>query len=300
MRVFVTGATGWVGSALTRDLIEAGHRVVGLVRSEDKTRALLAMGAEPLFGSLGDIDILKTGARGADGVIHTAFGVGLGQPAAFAASAQEDRQAIEAFGEVFQGSDRPILVTGGIGVMPHGRAFTEETPPPPAPPAFPRESEQTALALADRGLRATTVRLPRSVHGAGETHGFIPRLMALARRTGVAGYIGDGQNLWPSVHRLDAARVYRLALERGAEGGPFHAVAEAGIPFRQIAEAIARRLDVPLKSIPADNAAEHFGPMATPVGGNGPVSSDRTRALLGWEPRELGLIEDIGHAESYG
>lgn len=299
MRVFVTGATGWVGSALTRELIEAGHHVVGLVRSEERARALAASGGEPLMGSLSDIDVLKAGARAADGVIHTAFGVGLGQPAAFAASAKEDCQAIEAFGEVFQGSDRPILVTGGIGVLPRGQRFTEETPPSPVPPAFPRESEQTAMALAGRGLRATTVRLPRSVHGAGETHGFIPRLMALARQKGVAGYIGDGQNLWPSVHRLDAARVYRLALERGAEGGPFHAVGEEGVPFMQIAEAIGRRLDLPVESISPDGAAEHFGPMATPVGGNGPVSSDRTRALLGWEPRELGLIEDISHSENY-
>ncbi|MDR3537082.1 MAG: SDR family oxidoreductase [Acetobacteraceae bacterium] len=299
MRVFVTGATGWVGSALTRELIDAGHQVVGLVRSEDKARALAALGGEPLMGSLSDIDVLKAGARAADGVIHTAFGVGLGQPAVFAASAKEDRQAIEAFGEVFQGSDRPILVTGGIGVLPRGQWFTEETPPPPPPPEFPRESEQTALALANRGLHANTVRLPRAVHGAGETHGFIPRLMALARQKGVSGYIGDGQNLWPSVHRLDAARVYRLALERGAEVGPFHAVGEDGIAFLQIAAAIGRRLDLPLKSISPDGAAEHFGPMAIPVGGNGPVSTDRTRALLGWQPREPGLIEDISHPENY-
>ncbi len=293
MRVFITGASGWVGSAVVRELIAAGHRVVGLVRSEDKARSLVASGGESLLGSLRDIDILKTGAGKADGVIHTAFGVGLAQPAVFAESAKEDRQAIETFGDVFKGSDRPILVTGGIGVLPRGQRFSEETPPPPVRPAFPRESEQAALALADRGLRAATVRLPRSVHGAGESHGFVPRLMALARQKGASGYIGDGENLWPSVHRLDAARVYRLALERGVEGGPFHAVAEEGIPFKRIAEAIGRRLELPVKSISTDDAAEHFGILAMPVGGNGPAFNLQTRQHLGWAPQELDLVADI-------
>jgi nucleoside-diphosphate-sugar epimerase len=293
MRVFITGATGWIGSAITRELIHAGHQVLGLVRSQDKARALVAMGGEPLLGSLADVDILETGAGKADGVIHTAFGVGLGQPAVFAKSAQEDAQAIETFGEVFRGSDRPILVTGGIGVLPPGQIFSEETPPLPLYPAFPRASEQAAIALLDRGLRAITVRLPRSVHGAGETHGFVPRLMALARNKGVSAYVGAGQNLWPSVHRLDAARVYHLALERGASGGPVHAVAEEGIPFKQIAEAVGRRLNLPVKSIAPENAPDHFGPMAMPVGGNGPASNARTRERLGWTPRELGLIADI-------
>ncbi len=293
MRVFITGATGWIGSAITRELVQAGHQVLGLVRSEGKARALAVLGGEPLLGSLADIDILKTGADRADGVIHAAFGVGLGQPAVFAESAREDRQAIEAFGAVFQGSDRPMIITGGIGILPRGQGFTEETPAPPINSAFPRVSEQTAVALADRGLRATTVRLPRSVHGAGETHGFIPRLMMLARNKGVSGYVGDGQNLWPSVHKLDAARVYHRALERGARGGPFHAVAEEGVPFKQIAEAIGRRLNLPVKSIAPDQAADHFGAMAMPVSGNGPASNARTRERLGWAPRELDLIADI-------
>jgi nucleoside-diphosphate-sugar epimerase len=293
MHVFVTGATGWVGSVVTKELVEAGHQVVGLVRSEDKVRSLAASGGEPLLGSLGDVDILKAGADAADAVIHTAFRRGLGQPAAFAEAAREDRQAIEIFGNVFEGSDRPIIVTGGIGVLPRGQVFTEETSPTPINPAFPRASEQAASALADRGLRAITVRLPRSVHGAGETHGFVPQLMALARQKGVCGYIGDGQNLWPSIHRLDAARVYRLALEGGGIGGPFHAVAEEGITFRLIAEAIGRRLNLPAKSIAPDEAAEHFGALAMPVGGNGPVSNLRTKERLDWKPRELGLIADI-------
>jgi nucleoside-diphosphate-sugar epimerase len=293
MRIFITGATGWIGSAITKELIAAGHHVVGLVRSEDKARSLLALGGEPLLGSLKDIDILKTGADKTDAVIHTAFGAGLGQPSVFAESAREDRQAIETFGDVFQGSDRPILVAGGIGVLPRGQEFTEDTPPPPIHPAFPRESQQAALALVERGLRAITVRLPRSVHGAGETHGFIPQLMALARKTGISGYIGDGQNLWPSVHRLDAARVYCLALERCAKGEVLHAVAEEGIPFKLIAEAISRRLDLPVKSILPDEAAGHFGMLAIPIGGNGPASNLQTRHRLGWEPQELDLITDI-------
>lgn len=298
MRVLITGATGWVGSMVTRELVAAGHEVVGLVRSEDQARTLAASGGEPLSASLADIDILKAGADAADAVIHTAFGRGLGQPAVFAASARQDRLAIEAFGEVFQGSDRPMLVTDGIATLPRGQEFTEGTPPPTVHPAFPRESERTAITLANRGVRATTVRLPRSVHGAGETHGFVPRLMALARQKGVSAYIGDGENRWPSVHRLDAARVYRLALERGGDG-PFHAVAEEGIPFRRIAEAIGLRLDLPTRSLAPDEAVGHFGALAIPVGGHGPASSERTRAVLGWEPRELGLIEDIGHSLNY-
>ena len=293
MHVFITGATGWVGSAIVKELIEAGHQVTGLVRSPDKAISLVALGGEPLLGSLSDIDLLKTGAGRADAVIHTAFGTSFGQPAVFAESARQDRQAIETFGDVFQGSDRPIVVTAGIGVLPQGQSFTEATPPAPFNPAFPRESEGVTLALIERGLRATTVRLPRSVHGAGETHGFIPQLMALARKKGLSGYIGDGQNLWPSVHRLDAARTYRLAIERGAEGGPFHAVADQGIPFKQIAEAIGRRLDLPVTPILPDDVAQHFGMFAMFVGGNGPASNLQTRERLKWEPQQLGLIADI-------
>ncbi len=293
MRVFITGASGWVGTAVTRELLEAGHTVVGLVRTEDKARALVALGGAALSGSLADLEVLAAGAAGADGVIHLAFGAGLGDPAAFARSAQEDRQAIETFGAVYAGSARPIVVTAGIGVLPPGERFTEAMPSRPPHPSFPRISEPVTLEVAARGVAATTVRLPRSVHGAGETHGFVPRLMALARRTGRSAYVGDGGNVWPSVHRLDAARLFRLALEAGARGGPFHAVADEGVPFRRIAEAIGQRLALPVASIPPDQAAAHFGPMAMPVMGNGPASSAQTQARLGWVPREPGLIEDI-------
>jgi len=290
MRVFITGATGWVGSAITKQLIGAGHQVVGLVRSEAKARALVAAGAEPLMGSLSELNVLKAGAAKADAVIHTAFGLDLSQ---ISELAKEDREAIETFGEVFRGSDRPIVATGGFGLLPPGQSFSEDTPVGPINPAFPRASEQTIVSLAEGGLRATVVRLPRSVHGAGETHGFVPQLITLARQKGVSAYIGDGQNLWPSVHRFDAARVFCLAFEHGAIGGPFHAVADQGVPFKLIAEGIGQGLGLPTISMPPDDAAAHFGFAAMFVGGNGPASNAKTKQRLGWAPKELGLIADI-------
>jgi nucleoside-diphosphate-sugar epimerase len=290
MRVFMTGASGWVGSAVAKDLIEAGHQVVGLVRSEVKAAILRATGVEPLVGSLTDVDVLKKGAETADGVIHTAYGH---DRTKMAEAAQEDAAAIETFGSVFAGTKRPIVVTGALGLLPPGQTFTEETPPGPFNPAFPRVSEQTAAALAERGIRATTVRLPRVVHGAGETHGFIPQLIALARQKSVSAYVGAGENLLPAVHLFDAARVFRLALENGSEGGPFHAVAEDGVPFREIAGAIGRHLGIPAISISSDDATAHFGFAARPVSGGGAASNALTKSRLEWEPRELGLIADI-------
>ena len=297
MRVFVTGANGWVGSALVPELVAAGHQVVGLVRSEQKAQALRAVGAEPLLGSLGDLETLKRGASDADGVIHLAFGLDFSK---IVEMAREEAQAIEVFGEIYAGSDRPVIITSGFGLLPAGETFTEDLLVAPTIPGFPRAPEQTAFAIAQKGVRAAWVRLPRSVHGVGERHGFVPMVAGLAREKGVSVYVGDGQNLWPSVHRLDAARVFRLALEQGAPGGPFHAVADEGVPFRQIAEAIGEQLGVPTKSIPTEEAAGHFGPLAMWVAGNGPASSARTRARLGWEPREIGLIQDIDRPEYYG
>ncbi len=290
MRVFLTGANGWVGSVIARDLLDAGHAVVGLVRSKEKGEALAAAGVTPLLGSLADLDVLRRGAGDADGVIHTAFGLDMSK---IVELAEEDRQAIETLGEVFAGSDRPIVVTNGVGLLPVGEMFTEDSPSPPINPAWPRASEQTTFALAERGLRASVVRLPRSVHGSGERHGFVPQLATLAREKGVSAYVGDGQNLWPSVHRLDAARVFRLALERGARDEAFHAIAEEGVPFRLIAEAISRQVGVPTKSLTPEEAEDHFGGFAMWVAGNGPASSERTREILGWEPREMGIISDI-------
>lgn len=289
MKVFLTGANGWIGSVVARDLIDAGHSVVGMVRSKDKGEALSAAGVTPIVGSLSDLDVIRSAVSEAEGVIHTAFGLDLLK---IVELAEEDRQAIEAYGEVFAGSDRPIIITGGIGVDPSGETF-KESARPPIIPDFPRASEQTAFLLAERGLHASVVRNPRSVHGKGETHGFVPMLAAVAREKGFSAYVGDGANLWPSVHRRDAARVYRLALERGGRNEAFHAVAEEGVPFRLIAEAIGRQLALPTKSLTPEEAEAHFGPLAVWVGGNGPASNEWTRKTLGWAPQEVGIIADI-------
>ncbi len=296
MRVFLTGANGWVGTAIARDLLDAGHAVTGLARSKEKGEALAAAGITPLLGTLRDLDVIRVGAGDADGIVHTAFGLDLSN---IAELCEEDRGAIETFGAVFAGSDRPIVVTSGVGLFPRGETFREDARPSVVP-AFPRASEQTTFALAERGLRASVVRLPRSVHGVGERHGFVPMLAAVARDKGASAYVGDGQNLWPSVHRLDAARVFRLALERGARNEAFHAIAEEGVPFRLIAEAIGRQLGVPAKSLTPEDAEAHFGGLAVWVAGNGPASSERTRATLGWAPREVGLISDIDRPEYHG
>ena len=296
MRVFLTGANGWIGSIIARDLVAAGHAVVGLVRSKEKGEALAAAGVTPLLGDLGDLDAIRKGAREADGLVHTAFGVDFSR---IKEMAQEEVRAIETFGEVFAGSDRPIIVTGGVGLLPSGRIFTEDERPPIIP-EFPRASEQTAFALAGRGLRTMVVRNPRSVHGPGETHGFVPMLAAVAREKGVSAWVGDGANLWPSVHRLDAARVYTLALERGVGGEAYHAIAEEGTPYRLIAEAIGRQLGVPARSLSPQEAQAHFGPLAMWVAGNGPASSAATREALGWAPREVGIIADIERPDYSG
>jgi nucleoside-diphosphate-sugar epimerase len=289
MRIFLTGANGWIGSAIARDLIAAGHQVTGLVRSAEKGETFAAIGGQPLVGSLGDVDALRTAAGESDGVIHTAFGLDLSKMAELA---REDADAIAAFGDAFAGSDRPIIATGGVLLTPPGEVF-DESARPPVDPDFPRASEQSAFALADRGLRAMVIRNPRSVHGQGETHGFVPMLAAIARDKGVSAWVGEGNNLWPAVHRLDCARAYTLALTKGVGGKAYHAIAEQGVPYRAIAEAIGRQLGLPARSISQDEAEAHFGGIAMFVAGNGPAAAARTRAQLGWEPREPGIVTDI-------
>jgi nucleoside-diphosphate-sugar epimerase len=291
MRVFVTGATGWVGSAVVKDLIAAGHQVLGLCRSADKSIALAADGAEVIIGSLQDLDSLKRGAARADGVIHTAFNHDFTK---IVENSADEQRAIAAIGTVLAGSDRPLIVTSGMALLSPGKVATEQTPPHPVLDSFPRNPEGAIAELAGRGVRATAVRLAPSVHGHGD-HGFVPRLIAFAREKGISAYVSDGQNRWPAVHRLDAARLYRLALERGAKDGPFHAVADQGVPFREIAEVIGRRLNIPVVSQSPEQAAAHFGWFARFVGVDCPASSERTRSLLGWKPEQPGLIADLDH-----
>jgi nucleoside-diphosphate-sugar epimerase len=290
MHVFITGATGWVGSAVVQDLIAAGHRVLALARSGKGAEALAAAGAEVHRGSLADLDSLKRGAAQADAVIHAAFNHDFSK---FAQNCAEDERAIQTIGAALAGSERPLLVTSGVALLAPGRTATEEDVQADSP-AFPRKSESATAALVERGVHASTVRLAPSVHGHGD-HGFVPRLIGIAREKGVSAYIGDGLNRWPAVHRLDAARIYRLALERGTRGNHFHAVAEEGVPFKQIAEVIGRRLNIPVVSKTPKEAAEHFGWFAMFAGIDAPTSSARTRAQLDWKPVETTLIADIDH-----
>ena len=294
MRVFVTGATGFIGSAVVPELIGAGHQVLGLARSDANAEALKAAGADVHRGALDDLDSLKRGAAGSDGVIHLAFIHDfINGFSAYAAAVETDRRAVEALAGVLEGSGKPFVVTSGTALLAFsapGRTGTEEDV---AAQGSPRsESEATVLAAAGRGVRASVVRLPPTVHGAGD-HGFVPMMIDIARRKGIAAYIGDGANRWPAVHRLDAARLYRLALEKAIPGARLHGVAEEGVPMRSIAETIGAWLGLPVRSLSQDEAQAHFDWMALFVAIDNPSSSALTRSALGWSPKEMGLLTDI-------
>lgn len=289
MRVFVTGASGFVGSAVVRELIDSGHQVTGLARSDSSAAKLAAAGAQVHRGSLGDLDSLRAGAAAADGVAHLAF---VHDFENYVEAVNIDRTAIEAIGEVLAGTERPFVVTSGLAGFGLGRPLTEEDA---AAPESPRVSEQ-ALVLADRGVRVSAVRLAPSVHGEGD-HGFVPRLIEIARTKGISAYPGDGSNRWPAVHRRDAAQLFRLALENAPAGARLHGVAEGGIPVRDIAEVIGRHLGLPVESVPVEQAYDHFGWLGGFFALDLPASSALTQERLDWHPVHPGLIVDLekGH-----
>jgi nucleoside-diphosphate-sugar epimerase len=288
MRVFVTGATGFIGSALVPELIGAGHQVLGLTRSDEGTKSLGVAGAQVHRGELTNLESLRSGAASADAVIHTAF---IHDFSKFKENCEIDRRAIEAMGGVLAGSDRPLIVTSGLALLAKGRAATEDDPPLPVSDSFPRASEEAATALEKRGVRTMVVRLPQ-VHDTVK-QGLVSYAIQLARQKGISAYIGEGQNRWAAAHRFDAAHLYRLALENGTSGARFHAVAEEGVRGREIAEAIGRGLKIPVVSLRPEEAAGHFGWLAMFAGLDITGSSAQTREKLGWNPTGPGLITDL-------
>ena len=304
MRFFITGASGWIGSAVVPELLGAGHQVVGLARSDASAAALLAAGAEVRRGTIDDLDVLRSAAADSDGVIHLAFKHEIAFSGGFEAAAEADLLAIEAFGEALAGSDRPFTIASGVIGLSPGRLATEADglAADPAVTSLPSGPEQrrrnalTTLALASRGVRSSVLRFAPTVHGDGD-HGFMATLVAIAREKGVSGYVGDGANRWPAVHRSDAAQLVRLAVEQSPAGSTLHAVAEEGVPIREVAEAIGRQLGLPVVSVPAAEAAAHFSWLGAFIGADSPVSSALTRELTGWKPTGPGLVEDLeqGH-----
>jgi nucleoside-diphosphate-sugar epimerase len=298
MHVFVTGATGHIGSAVVAELLEAGHQVTGLARSDKSAAALTAKGATVHRGDLADLDGLRAAAAAADGVIHLAYRHDFDND--FVGAAETDLRVVTAMGEVLAGSDRPLVNTSGtllLAGVAQGRTATEND----AAEGGPRiDSENAVIALADRGVRSSVIRLSPLVHSTLDHHGFAHRLIDIAREKGVSAYIGDGTNRWPGVHTLDAARLYRLAVEAAPAGTRLHGVADEGVPFREIAAVIGRHLDLPVVSISAEQAYEHFGFLSVFGSLDNPTSSALTQKLLDWHPDAPGLIEDLDEGHYFG
>ena len=295
MRVFVTGATGFIGSAIVRELVDAGHRVLGLARSDASAKSLAAVGAGVHRGSLDDLESLRSGAAAADGVIHTAY---IHDFSKYKENCEIDRRVIEALGSALAGSDRSLIFTSVTALVEKGRVATEDMPVSNVS-ALPRaSSEEVAGLAAMREVRVSVIRLPPSVHGDGD-HGLVPFLINVAREKRVSACIGDGLNRWPAVHKLDAARLFRLALEKNAARAYYHGVADEGVTFRHLAEVIGRRLNIPVVTKSLDEASNHFGWFAPFAALDNPTSSERTRALLGWKPKEPGLISDLEHGRYF-
>ncbi|OYN77702.1 SDR family oxidoreductase [Mycolicibacterium sphagni] len=286
MKLFVTGASGWVGSAVVPELVAAGHQVVGLARSDASAQKLTEAGADVHRGDLADLDSLRSGAAQSDGVIHLAFHHDFEN---FVEAGELDRQAIAALGETLAGSGRPLVVTSGTAGHAPGQVLTEDQP---ANPHSPRGSEQAALAFADRDVRVSIVRLAPTTHGTGD-YGFVPVLIEVARTKGVAAYPGDGANRWSAVHRDDAAVLFRLAVESAETGTVLHAIGEEGVATRDIAETIGRNLGIPVGSIAPETAFEHFGWIGAFFALDIPASSAITRQRFGWQPNHIGLLEDL-------
>ena len=316
MRVFVTGASGWIGSAVVKELLGAGHQVVGLARSDAAAKSLIAAGAKAHRGTIEDLESLRRGAAAADGAIHLAYfhafthasiatrarvmlsGSPRGIVSRFmAASVETDRRAIETLGTALAGPDRPLVVAfGTVGLTPGHLATEEDAPDPHSAGGVRSQSEEAMLALASRGVRSAIIRIAPSVHGMGD-HGFAKSLIDTARAKGVSAYVGDGSNRWPAVHRLDAAHLFRLALEKAPAGSRLHAVGDEAVPFRDVAEVIGRHLNLPVVSISRDKAASHFGWFGPIVAADNPTSSALTQERLGWHPTQPGLLADLeeGH-----
>jgi nucleoside-diphosphate-sugar epimerase len=297
MKIFVTGASGWIGSAVVPELIEAGHQVIGLARSDESAEALKAAGVEVRRGSLDDIDALKDIAKESDGVIHLAFKHDLAFSGNFKGATDADQLAVEAFAEVLKGTDKPLVIAAGVLGLSPGNVLTENdghesVDPAAVGPSARRATAEYVLSLASKGVRSSIVRLSPTNHGIGD-NGFMKAIVQIANTKGKSAYIGDGANRWPAVHRLDTAHLFNLALEKAAAGSTLHAVADEGISIRQLAETIGEQYNLPIVSIKPEEAAEHFSWLGDFLALDSPASSKITRELVGWEPKQVGLLDDL-------